>query len=92
MVFIDLPDVGDELEAGEDCGVVESVKAASDIYSPIAGEIIAINEELEDSPELVNNDPFNEGWLFTISPADGSELDDVIEASEYEEIVHEENH
>lgn len=92
MVFIELPEVGDEFEAGQDCAVVESVKAASDIYSPVTGEIIAINEELEDSPELVNSDPFLEGWLFTIRPAENCKLEEVIEAAAYEEIVHEENH
>jgi len=92
MVFIELPEIGDEFEAGENCGVVESVKAASDIYSPITGEVTAINQDLEDSPELVNNDPFNEGWLFTVRPAGNSDLEDVIDASEYEEIVHEETH
>jgi glycine cleavage system H protein len=92
MVFIDLPEIGDEFEAGENCGVVESVKAASDLYSPVTGEVVAINEELEDSPELVNNDPFHEGWLFTIRAADNCDLEDIIEAPEYEEIVHEETH
>ena len=74
MVFIDLPDVGDEITAGEDCAVGESVKAASDIYAPISGEIVAINEELEDSPELVNSDAFGEGWLFRVKASDESEL------------------
>ena len=93
MVFIELPEVGDEFEAGQECGVVESVKAASDIYSPINGEVIAINESLEDSPELVNSDPFTEGWLFTVKPnTDEIGLVKVMDASEYEEIVHEENH
>jgi glycine cleavage system H protein len=92
MVFIELPEIGDEFEVGEDCAVVESVKAASDIYCPVTGEIIAINEKLDDSPELVNNDPFLDGWLFTVKPADDCDLDNVIEASAYEEIVHEENH
>lgn len=92
MVFIELPEIGDEFETGEDCAVVESVKAASDIYTPITGEIIAINNELEDSPELVNNDPFHDGWLFTIKAADNCNLEDVIDSSAYEEIVHEENH
>ncbi|MFK5985347.1 MAG: glycine cleavage system protein GcvH [Pseudomonadota bacterium] len=93
MVFVELPEAGDEFEAGEECGAVESVKAASEIFCPITGEIIAINEDLEDSPELVNSDPFHAGWLYTIRPFnETSELEGVMEASEYEAIVHEENH
>ena len=92
MVFIELPDVADEFEAGEECGVVESVKAASDLYCPVTGEIIAVNENLDDSPELVNNDPFVEGWLFKIRPAENCELKEVMDAAEYEAIAHEENH
>ncbi|CAG9000306.1 MAG: Glycine cleavage system H protein [Candidatus Celerinatantimonas neptuna] len=84
MVFIDLPDVGDEVTGGEDCAVAESVKAASDIYSPITGEVVAINEELEDSPELVNSDPYASGWLFQVKSSDSSEYDDLLSAQEYE--------
>jgi len=83
MVFIDLPDVGDDVEAGEDCAVGESVKAASDIYAPISGEVVAINEELEDSPELVNSDAFGEGWLFRVKASDESELDNLLDAEAY---------
>jgi len=83
MVFVDLPDVGDEVEAGEDCAVGESVKAASDIYAPISGEIVEINEELEDSPELVNSDAFTEGWLFRIKASDESELENLLDADAY---------
>jgi len=87
MVFIDLPDVGDEVEAGEDCAVGESVKAASDIYAPISGEVVAINEELEDSPELVNSDAFGEGWLFRVKASDESELDALLDAAAYGESI-----
>ncbi|CAM2971922.1 glycine cleavage system protein GcvH [Moritella viscosa] len=87
MVFIDLPDVGDEVEAGEDCAVGESVKAASDIYAPISGEIVAINEELEDSPELVNSDAFGEGWLFRVKASDESELEALLDAAGYAESI-----
>jgi len=83
MVFIDLPDVGDEVTAGEDCAVGESVKAASDIYAPISGEIVAINEELDDSPELVNSDAFGEGWLFRVKASDESQLDALLDAAAY---------
>ena len=87
MVFIDLPDVGDEITAGEDCAVGESVKAASDIYAPISGEIVAINEELEDSPELVNSDAFGEGWLFRVKASDESELAALLDAAGYAESI-----
>ena len=87
MVFIDLPDVGDEITAGEDCAVGESVKAASDIYAPISGEIVAINEELEDSPELVNSDAFGEGWLFRVKASDESELEALLDAVGYAESI-----
>lgn len=87
MVFIDLPDVGDEIEAGEDCAVGESVKAASDIYAPISGEVVAINEELEDSPELVNSDAFGEGWLFRVKASDESQLEALLDAAGYAESI-----
>ena len=87
MVFIDLPDVGDEITAGEDCAVGESVKAASDIYAPISGEVVAINEELEDSPELVNSDAFGEGWLFRVKASDESELEALLDAVGYAESI-----
>ncbi|GIC75633.1 glycine cleavage system protein GcvH [Moritella sp. F3] len=87
MVFIDLPDVGDEVEAGEDCAVGESVKAASDIYAPISGEVVAINEELEDSPELVNSDAFGEGWLFRVKASDESQLEALLDAAAYGESI-----
>ena len=78
MVFVDLPDVGDTLDAGEDVAVAESVKAASDIYCPISGEIVAINEELEDAPELVNSDAFSDGWMFKIKASDVSEIENLL--------------
>ncbi len=87
MVFVDLPDVGDDIDAGEDCAVAESVKAASDIYAPISGKIVEINEELEDSPELVNTDPFSEGWLFRVKSSDESELDSLLDADGYAESI-----
>jgi glycine cleavage system H protein len=83
MVFVDLPDVGDVFAAGDDCAVAESVKAASDIYAPVAGEIVEINEELEDAPEKVNSDPYGDGWLFRIKLEDAAELDDLLDAEGY---------
>jgi glycine cleavage system H protein len=89
MVFVDLPDVGDEFAAGDDCAVAESVKAASDIYAPVAGEIVEINEELEDAPEKVNSDPYGDGWLFRIKLEDAGELGDLLDAEGYESSIDE---
>lgn len=83
MVFVDLPEVGDNVSAGDDVAVAESVKAASDIYAPIAGEIMAVNEELEDSPELVNSDPYGDGWLFKIKADDETEVEGLLDAEGY---------
>ncbi len=83
MVFVELPEVGDNVDAGEDCAVAESVKAASDIYAPISGEVIAINEELEDSPENVNSDPYGDGWMFRIKASDVEELENLLNAEGY---------
>ncbi|CAD2223020.1 glycine cleavage complex lipoylprotein [Pseudoalteromonas sp. 3J6] len=89
MVFVELPEVGDEVDAGEDCAVAESVKAASDIYAPISGEIVAINEELEDAPETVNNDAYGDGWLFRIKASEESELDNLLDAEGYAHTIDE---
>lgn len=86
MVYVELPDVEDELSQGDECGTVESVKAASDIYAPLTGTVIEINEELEDSPETVNNDAFGDGWLYKIKADDESELTNLIDAQAYNEI------
>ncbi len=83
VVFVELPDIGAELSAGDDAGVVESVKAASDIYAPLSGEIIAVNEDLEDAPEMVNSDPYGDGWFFKIKLSDAAELDDLLDADGY---------
>jgi glycine cleavage system H protein len=84
VVFVEAPDVGDDLDAGGEAGVVESVKAASDIYSPVSGEVVAINAVLEDTPETINEDPYGEGWMFRVKPADLSELDELLSAEAYE--------
>ncbi len=83
VVFVELPEVGDTLAAGDEAGVVESVKAASDIYSPVGGEVIASNDRLEDEPETVNADPYNEGWFYKLQPEDPSELDALLSAQDY---------
>jgi len=90
MVFVELPEVGDSLDAGDDCAVAESVKAASDIYAPLSGEVIAVNEALEDSPELVNSDAYGDGWFFRIKPSDESELDNLLDAEAYQAVIDEE--
>ncbi len=83
VVFVDLPEVESEVEAGDSFSLVESVKAASDIYTPITGEIVEINEELEDSPELINEEPYEGGWIVKIKLSDPSELDALTDAEEY---------
>ncbi|WP_114325722.1 glycine cleavage system protein GcvH [Candidatus Colwellia aromaticivorans] len=83
MVFVELPDVGDNVTTGDDICVAESVKAASDIYAPVTGEVIEINEELEDAPELVNSDAFGGGWLFKIKMEDAGELESLLDAQGY---------
>lgn len=83
VVYVETPEVGQTLSAGEEAGVVESVKAASDIYSPISGEVVAVNEELADSPETVNSSPYDDGWFFRIKPSDESELDKLLDADAY---------
>ena len=83
VVFVELPEVGRQLGAGDECAVVESVKAASDIYAPVSGEVIAVNEALDDSPELLNEDPYGAAWLFKIKPTDSNELDKLLDAEGY---------
>jgi glycine cleavage system H protein len=89
MVFVDLPEVGASFSAGDDCAVAESVKAASDIYAPLSGEIVAVNDQLGDSPELVNSAPYTDGWLFRIKASDASELDGMLDADAYKAAIDE---
>lgn len=90
LVYVELPEVGDEIEAGEECGVVESVKAASDVYAPVSGTIIEVNEVLERTPELVNSEPYGDGWLYRIKLNDNTELDSLMSAEQYEASIEEE--
>ncbi len=90
VVYVELPEEGDALEKGDLFGVVESVKAASDLYMPMGGEITAINKELEDTPELVNQAPYGEGWMIRFTPSDLSEFDDLLDGDAYEAFVAEE--
>ena len=81
MVFVELPEVGRVLQATEECAVVESVKAASDVYSPVAGEVLEVNEALTEKPEFINQDPYGTGWIFRIQPAES--LDGLLDAAAY---------
>jgi glycine cleavage system H protein len=90
VVFVELPEVGRTYAADEECGLVESVKSASDIYCPVSGEIMAVNEDIEDNPEKINTDPYGDGWLFQIMPKDDSETDALIDVEEYQEHIKEE--
>ena len=83
VVFVDLPEVGDVTEAGEAFSLVESVKAASDIYSPVTGEVVEVNEDLEASPELINESPYDAAWIAKIKLADASELDNLLSSEDY---------
>ena len=84
VVYVELPEVGDKFDRGDILAVVESVKAASDVYMPVSGEVLEVNDALEDSPELVNQDPYGEAWFVRITIADPSELDDLLDADAYE--------
>ncbi|KAA9130833.1 glycine cleavage system protein GcvH [Marinihelvus fidelis] len=83
LVFVELPAVGDQIDQGDSCAVVESVKAASDIYTPLAGEVIEVNEDLDSDPGIINNDPYGDGWLFKLKLDDAAELDDLLDAETY---------
>jgi len=83
VVFVELPEVGSILSAGDEAGVVESVKAASDIYAPISGEVVEVNEQLEDAPETVNEHPYEDGWFFKLKITDQSELEGLMDADAY---------
>ena len=87
VVFVELPAVGQELEAGEEFGVVESVKAASDLYSPVSGEVVEVNSALEGTPETINNSPFESGWIMKIRLGNPGELDGLLDARAYDRIA-----
>ncbi len=91
MVFVELPETEATYTNGDDCAVVESVKAASDIYCPISGEVTAINEALADAPETINQDPYDTGWLFKLTPEDSGEIDELLDAEAYLELIAEED-
>ena len=83
IVYVELPPVGDRVEAGKECAVVESVKAASDIYAPVTGDIVEVNEELSRTPELVNQDPYGKGWMFKVKLSDLPELGELMTPNDY---------
>lgn len=87
IVYVEVPDVGDPVETGGEFGVVESVKAVSDIYAPVAGEVVEVNLALEDAPELVNESPYEDGWILKIKVSDDGELDSLLDAEDYRELL-----
>ncbi len=90
LVFVELPEIGRSVKSGGEIAVVESVKAASDVYSPIAGEVTAVNETLADAPELVNQAPYGDGWIFRLKVADAAELGGLLDAAGYAQVVEDE--
>jgi glycine cleavage system H protein len=92
LVFVELPEVGTIYEAGAECAVVESVKAASDVYAPVAGEVVAVNETLAGAPETINQEPYQSGWLFKLVLADGASLDGLLTAADYAAHAEAEDH
>jgi len=90
VVFVELPEVGRTLSLGEEAGVVESVKAASDVYAPLSGEVVEVNQVLEDEPETINNSPYADGWFYKLRISDPTELDDLLDAAGYQATVDDE--
>jgi glycine cleavage system H protein len=89
VVLVELPAVGDAVSVGDACGTVESTKSVSEIYPPVAGEVVAVNEALADEPELVNQEPYGGGWMFDLRPADGEKLDELLDAAAYDRLTDE---
>ena len=87
IVFVELPEVGDSVESGKTFGVVESVKAVSDVYAPVSGEVVEVNEELPDEPEALNNSPYEDGWMIKLKLADSGVLDGLMDVSAYQKFV-----
>jgi glycine cleavage system H protein len=87
IVYVELPAVGDKISKDDAFGVVESVKAVSDIYAPVSGTVVEVNQELPESPEMINEDPYGDGWLVKVKVSDDSELDDLLDNEEYEELI-----
>lgn len=92
MVFVEIPEVDDAFEVGDECAVVESVKAASDVYAPISGRVVEVNENLANSPDLVNSDAYHDGWLFVLEPSQPEEMDGLLDAESYGAKAAEDDH
>ena len=91
VVYVELPDVGDPVKKGESFGVVESTKAVSELFSPLSGKVVEVNDPLADAPETVNEDPYEEGWMITIQPSDPAELEQLMDAKAYKAFVEEQD-
>jgi len=91
LVFVELPEEGSSISAGDSVGVIESVKAASDTYAPVSGEVVEINSELEDSPERINDDPYGDGWMYKIKMEDSGEVSDLLDADAYTDSITEDD-
>ena len=92
LVYVELPTVGDSVQAGNACAVVESVKAASDVYAPVSGEVVEVNAALGDKPETINEDAYGEGWIFAVRPSNKDELEDLLDPDAYAELLDSEEH
>ena len=92
LVYVELPSVGDQIVAGTACAVVESVKAASDVYAPLSGKVLEVNDALSDKPETINEDAYGEGWLFTMAIDDAEELNELLDPDAYSELLEDDDH
>ena len=92
LVYVDLPNVGDQVDVGTACAVVESVKAASDVYTPVSGKIVDVNAALSDKPETINEDAYGDGWLFVLEISDAEQLNDLLDPDAYAELLEDEDH
>jgi glycine cleavage system H protein len=92
LVYVELPNVGDRIEAGNACAVVESVKAASDVYAPVSGTVVSVNAPLADKPETINEDAYGEGWLFVVEVEDADQLNELLGPDDYAELLEEDDH
>ena len=92
LVYVELPNVGDAIEAGTACAVVESVKAASDVYAPVSGKVVEVNSALADKPETINADAYGDGWLFTLEISDAEQLNELLSPDDYSELLEDEDH
>ena len=92
LVYVELPSVGDQIVAGTACAVVESVKAASDVYAPLSGKVLEVNDALSDKPETINEDAYGDGWLFTMAIDDAEELNELLDPDAYSELLEDDDH